>query len=239
MAMKVPDAEYWAMRVKPSGSTLLTQVDPLPANSRPPAVNWDVWLNMPRVVLWKAVALSLNIEPDEATATGRAFESRMSLAVAHLADGLLRHIEVNDVRRVAFTRVRLVDISRLAASCQWSVPNEFPKAEALPVVVPAQKAITTVPAAIGDPFITEDRIQSKRRTWRDVAWPYMLEVFKAGQYTTAKEFYQALEKKAGVDSPFDRGTGINRDSLFVREISGNLSFKTVQNAAWKAIKGSR
>ena len=142
MVLKVPDAEYWALRVKPSGSTLLTKVVPLPANSKPPAVNWDVWLNMPRVVLWKAVALSLNIEPDEATATGRAFESRMSLAVAHLADGLLRHIEVNDVRRVAFTRVRLVDISLLADSCQWSVPDEFPKAEALPVVVQAHKAIT-------------------------------------------------------------------------------------------------
>jgi hypothetical protein len=168
MAMKVPDAEYWAMRMKPSGSTLLTQVVPLPANSKPPAVNWDMWLNMPKVALWEAVALSLNIEPDKATATGQAFNSRMSLTVAHLADGLLRHIEVKDVRRVAFTRLRLVDISRLANSCQWSVPDEFPKAEALPVVVQANKAITPSLVTNALSILTHS---TKTRRQRPVATP--------------------------------------------------------------------
>ncbi|NMM07415.1 hypothetical protein [Polaromonas sp.] len=82
--------------------------------------------------------------------------------------------------------------------------------------------------------------QAKRQTWREVAWPYMEEVFKTGQYKTAKEFYRALESKAGTaDSPFDRGTGQHRASLFIREISATLTMKTVQNYAWNMLKASR
>lgn len=115
----------------------------------------------------------------------------------------------------------------------WAANSPSPQA------TPAHKTATLSSAVASDPPSTVIRIQAKRRTWRDVALPYMFGVFKDGQYTTAKEFYQALEKKAGIDSPFERGTGMNRDSLFVREISGNLSFKTVQNVFWKEIKGSR
>jgi hypothetical protein len=28
-------------------------------------VDWDHWLNMPTVTLWQAVALSMNIDPDD------------------------------------------------------------------------------------------------------------------------------------------------------------------------------
>ena len=85
-----------------------------------------------------------------------------------------------------------------------------------------------------------ERVRAKRRTWRDVAWPYMVEVVKAGQYKTGKEFYQALKSKAGTaDSPFDRGTGHHRDVLFVREISETLALKTIQTHAWKELKASR
>jgi hypothetical protein len=92
---------------------------------------------------------------------------------------------------------------------------------------PAQ---TATPA----PVVASDG-PAKRRTWRDVAWHYMVLVFNAGQFTTAKTLYQALENKAGKDSPFDVGTGANRGSLVVREISETLSLKTVQNA-WAELK---
>lgn len=99
---------------------------------------------------------------------------------------------------------------------------------------PAQNTTTPAPmVAVGDDLAP---LKQKRRTWRDVALPYMVEVFKAAQYTTAKEFYRALEKKAGAGSPFDRGTGPNSDSLFVREISEKLTLKTVQNVAWPQLK---
>lgn len=69
----------------------------------------------------------------------------------------------------------------------------------------------------------------RRRTWWEVSSPYILEVMSAGQHGTAKSLYLDLERKAGPDSPFDKGTGDNRGGLFVREIAQPLSMKTVQN----------
>ena len=71
------------------------------------------------------------------------------------------------------------------------------------------------------------------RTLREEIMPYMKRVFIAGQYGTAKEFYKALMSSAGhVDSPFDRGEGANRGSLFVRALHKPLALKTVQNHYW-------
>ena len=78
--------------------------------------------------------------------------------------------------------------------------------------------------------------RAKPRTWWDVSSAYIVEVVQAGQYATAKELYHALEAKAGAaDSPFDKGTGAKRGSLFVREIAKSLSLKTVQNK-WPALR---
>lgn len=77
--------------------------------------------------------------------------------------------------------------------------------------------------------------KEKRRTWLDVSSAYIVKVMQAGQYATCKELYRALEAKAGPDSPFDKGTGANRGSLFVREIAGVLELKTVQNQ-WKTLR---
>jgi hypothetical protein len=68
-----------------------------------------------------------------------------------------------------------------------------------------------------------------RRTWWEVASPYMAQVLKNGQFSTAKELYHALVSKAGPDSPFDAGTGAYRGSLFVRDVAVPLALKTVQN----------
>ena len=70
---------------------------------------------------------------------------------------------------------------------------------------------------------------AKRRSWWDVSSPYIVEIMQAGQYATAKELYNALEAKAGSDSPFDKGTGNNRFGLFIRELATPLALKTVQN----------
>ena len=164
MSIKVPDAEYWEERKKPGGSTLLTQVAPLPTMRKPPAVNWDKWLNMPVMALWEAIALSCNIEPDQDTAVGQVFEDRMHIAISHLASGRLLHIEANVPSRVAFAPVSLVDIARLAKSCRWPVPAEFPKAEASPIPAPvvAESASGGVePAKVGpvneNPWLVIDR----------------------------------------------------------------------------------
>jgi hypothetical protein len=73
-------------------------------------------------------------------------------------------------------------------------------------------------------------------TWWSIASAYMVEKLKAGQYTTAKSLYHALEAEAGSDtSPFAKGVGANRGSLFVKEINQTLSLKTVQNN-WPQLK---
>ncbi len=79
------------------------------------------------------------------------------------------------------------------------------------------------------------KTKAKRRTWWDVSSPYIVDVMRAGQYATCKELYRALEAKAGPDSPFDKGTGVNRGSLFVREIARALDVKTVQNK-WQTLR---
>ena len=79
------------------------------------------------------------------------------------------------------------------------------------------------------------KTKAKRRTWWDVSSPYIVDVMRAGQYATCKELYRALEAKAGPDSPFDKGTGVNRGSLFVRESARALDVKTVQNK-WQTLR---
>lgn len=89
---------------------------------------------------------------------------------------------------------------------------------------PAQRAETPVAQA-----------KARRRTWRDVSSAYIVEIMRAGQYATAKELYRALEGKAGPESPFDKGVGPYRGSLFVREIAQPVSIKTIQNN-WDALR---
>lgn len=132
--MKVRGEEYWAERTQPSGSALPVEVAPKPIAPALPAINWDKWLNMPVMALWEAIALSCNIEPNQITATGQAFNDRMHIAISHLANGLLLHIEANVPRRVAFAPVSLGDIAHVAKSCRWSLPAEFPEAIAPPAI---------------------------------------------------------------------------------------------------------
>lgn len=71
----------------------------------------------------------------------------------------------------------------------------------------------------------------KRRTWRDVAMPYVIETFREGQYATAKELFNQLYNTAGTGkSPFSKGKGIRLHTLFVDEISKPLALKTLENA---------
>jgi hypothetical protein len=79
--------------------------------------------------------------------------------------------------------------------------------------------------------LTKVTTGTRRLTWFDVCFVYLVETFKAGQYSTAKAFYKALESKAGMTgSPFDKGSGQNAGSLFVRDIGKPLALKTLENA---------
>lgn len=93
---------------------------------------------------------------------------------------------------------------------------------------PAQTAATPAPVVQA----------TKRRTWWDVSSPYIVDTMRAGQYATAKELFNALEAKAGSGSPFDKGTGNNRFSLFIRELATPLSLKTMQNNWQELLKAA-
>jgi hypothetical protein len=127
------------MAKKTQGETLLTDatsVDPRwlkrQSRSRP---KWDEWINLADVLLWQAVALSLDMDPPKHYPEGLDddFDKRMRIAISHLTPkGLLKH--VNAVDRKHMTTVRLADIAQLAAALPspWRLPAGFPKAE--PVV---------------------------------------------------------------------------------------------------------
>lgn len=85
------------------------------------------------------------------------------------------------------------------------------------------------PACTASGASVQPKAKLQRRTWWEVSSHYIVEVMRAGQHGTAKSLYLDLERKAGPESPFDRGTGDNRGNLFVREIAQSLSLKTVQN----------
>lgn len=82
----------------------------------------------------------------------------------------------------------------------------------------------------------EPSVEKCPETWWSVASAYMVEKLRSGQFKTAKSLYHALEADAGSEaSPFEKGVGANRGSLFVKEISQTLSLKTVQNK-WRQLQ---
>lgn len=118
-------------------------------------------------------------------------------------------------------------LEKQGAPYRWSV--------ARPEVKPEPQAAMPAPVADSASNTPVVKTKAKRRTWWDVSSPYIVDVMRAGQYATCKELYRALEAKAGPDSPFDKGTGVNRGSLFVREIARALDVKTVQNK-WQTLR---
>jgi hypothetical protein len=80
--------------------------------------------------------------------------------------------------------------------------------------------------ARSDSPLASKRIK-KRRTWRDVAMPYVVETYRAGKYKTAHVFYVALVNKAGLEnSPFT----LHDRQLFMTDIGQSLAEKTIENA---------
>lgn len=78
--------------------------------------------------------------------------------------------------------------------------------------------------------IIEKRVSKTKRTVWCVVEPYIKMVFDAGQYTTAKQLYKALQSKVTEDdSPFEVGQEANRGSLVVKELSKPFALKTLQN----------
>lgn len=77
-----------------------------------------------------------------------------------------------------------------------------------------------------------------RVKWQGVVREFVIARHEAGQFGTAKDLYLDLEKTAGeVGSPFSKGTGNNRDKLFVKAANAHVSLKTFQNNFSNLLEG--
>ena len=81
--------------------------------------------------------------------------------------------------------------------------------------------------SMSDDRASAARHRRRRKTWRDVALPYVAEAYQSGKYRTAHVFYKALINKAKAqNSPFT----VHDNELFLSEIGQSVSVKTIQNA---------
>lgn len=82
----------------------------------------------------------------------------------------------------------------------------------------------------------ESTRKERGRSWWDEVGMYVVDFLRGGQYPTAKQLYSALHNAAGTDpSPFDKGIGAGRYSLFIRTTNKLLPLKTV-TTNWKKIR---
>lgn len=112
----------------------------------------------------------------------------------------------------------LLEVAELDAWLRASAGYGFPNFAAAPV--DTAEVLALAPKAA----------RPMRKTWRDVAWDYMVQRMRTGSFATATELNHALHNEAGAGlSPFDKGEGQHRGKLWVREIAQPLSLKTIQN----------
>lgn len=91
-------------------------------------------------------------------------------------------------------------------------------------------------ASLPAPVATPAAEKPQRKTWRDVAWAYVVGRLRAGKFSSAVELNHTLHAEAEREgSPFDKGEGHHRGSLWVREIAQPLKLKTIQNA-WQELR---
>lgn len=229
-------------------------------------IDWRYWRHMPEVKQWEACALSLNIEPSSMKHSNHAWMSGPgsapiftsasfpSDAVKTEFDKRLRLLGASLFKSGFFTTANKLVVGgrhlatiNLEQFARWGLHVEFEMPPELvgitvnkPIAAPEQKTVAPTPVVTENASEgLEPAEKMKRQTWKDVSFPYVVKIYKSGQYATAKAFYKTLESKAGTDdSPFDKGTGQNAGNLYVREIGKGLALKTIENA-WAAIRASK
>lgn len=105
-------------------------------------------------------------------------------------------------------------------------------AETLPApaikTVPVKNAPDTTETALTVSDIIASKLpkHTKRMTWKDLAWDYVVKTYHAGTFKTAHTFYTALVNRAEKEpSPFT----LHDRELFLKEIGQSLAEKTLAN----------
>ncbi len=122
----------------------------------------------------------------------------------------------------------------------WEISDKEDEIAQLKIQLKAQpRAEQTHAVPFDSPAPEQDVSRKKNKGCIEETKPYILQIFRAGQYSTAKELFDALEKKVGIgDSPFTRGEGTHRGDLYVKSINKHLTSKTFSNN-WASLKNNR
>lgn len=117
---------------KPERTVADEWYQPLPAF---PGPQWRLWLNLPAVELWHAIALSCGIEPKYYPGdSDPEFQLRMRVAIGNgLGKGDRPHCSL----------VLLDSVAQLASKCGWTLPPEFPSPETMPARAETEQTAST------------------------------------------------------------------------------------------------
>lgn len=193
------------------------------------AVNWQFWSDVSQLELWKAVALSLNLDPHRLpgyeprssapfTNCQPEVSERIFIARSHFGTGLRGVIQPG--RPSWDTLVELSAFRKLGESLRtpWTFPEEFPRAY----------VAEDSPPKIGS---HETKKAPSRRAWFSTPiGDYVVEIQRLGKFKEAKLLFSALEKNAEqADSPFELGRGNSRGALIVRESGKTIALKSLVN----------
>ena len=104
-------------------------------------VDWDHWLNIPTVTLWQAVALSMDIDPDDEqriniregglntliTSPDKdiKFRKRLKLLIAHVYDTNHLHVRNREKIKYANSVIYLNSFADFALIIDWDIPKEL------------------------------------------------------------------------------------------------------------------
>lgn len=224
--------------------------------------NWDLWAYIPQCEHWKAVALSLDIEPPENSYQVKGwpleYDRRLKITSAHIECKSLPRSKTD------FNKVDLSVFSTWAQSLDWSLPDRFPrvvevkKAPATPIEVDhdelrvtsealesllsrcevSQQATNnkdlTLPVIKAEPATAKNKVSEWRKLNRNELDPAIDEAIKlAGNMELADVFLKLKDLAISEFKPF---TGLIEGSSLCYTNSDDKPDKFSKNALGKRLK---
>jgi len=124
--------------VQPAKTVVAKKKSRVVADTSP---DWQYWRQIPHVVLWKAVALSCNIEPRrerladteywincarwghaEKVGRYRGFHDRLEIATARISELVVASVNMGEANAA---QIKLPEFAAWALSMQWEIPQEL------------------------------------------------------------------------------------------------------------------
>lgn len=227
------------------------------------SANWSLWADVPHTELWRAVALSMDIEPVDLPGFDRSsirdpifnypfhhcpeeFRRRLEIARKHLGHKLM---PISFSHSDWKSEVSLLEMRKWAAALNnpWDFPEQFPGNKAIldqaselnklsqPNLTREDKQNSSSDPAV-PALVKTNSHQLESRGWFAVHGDYVVGLQIVNKYSSAKTLYAALETAARAGSgPFDIGEGDQRGSLVAKLSRRSVSYKSIANR-WSLIR---